>query len=94
MSEYRVGVFYFRQQWYPGAIDRFQGILKNDPEFTNRDGVYYHLGQIFLKAGRPAEALPYLDRLVKEFESSEYLESAQKQIEQIKNGTIKQGKTQ
>ena len=93
MAEYRVGVFYYRQAWYPGAIERFAGILKNDPEFTNRDGVYYHLGQIFLKANRPAEALPYLDKLVKEFEKSEYLEPAQKQIDQIKSGAIKQGKT-
>ena len=93
MSEYRVGIFYYRQAWYPGAIERLSGIMKNDPEFTNRDGVYYHLAQIFLKAGRPAEALPYLDRLVKEFEKSEFLESTQKQIDQIKNGTIKEGKT-
>lgn len=93
MSEYRVGIFYYRQQWYPGAIERLGGILKSDPEFTNRDGVYYHLAQIFLKAQRPAEALPYLDKLVKEFEKSEFLEPAQKQIEQIKNGTPKQGKT-
>jgi outer membrane protein assembly factor BamD len=93
MSEYRVGFFYYRQAWYPGAIERFMGILKSDPDFTNRDGVYYHLAQIFLKAGRPAEALPYLDKLVKEFEKSEFLEPAQKLIDQIKTGTIKEGKT-
>ena len=93
LSEYRVGYFYYRQKWYPGAIERLGGILKSDPEFTYRDGVYYHLAQIFLKANRPAEALPYLDRLVKEFEKSEFLEPTQKQIDQIKTGAIKQGKT-
>ena len=93
MSEYRVGYFYYRQKWYPGALERLGGILKSDPEFTYRDGVYYHLGQIFLKANRPAEALPYLDKLVKEFEKSEFLEQAQKQIDQIKTGAIKEGKT-
>ena len=92
-AEYRVGVFYYRQEWFPGALERLSGILKADPEFTYRDGVYYHLAQIFMKAGRPAEALPYLDRLVKEFESSEYLEPAQKLIEQIKTGTVTKGKT-
>ena len=92
MHEYRVGVFYYRQRWYPGALDRLATLLKSDPEFTYRDGIYYHLAQIFLKAGRPAEALPYLDRLVKEFEKSEYLEEAQKQMEQIKNGTLKEMK--
>ena len=93
MSEYRVGIFYYRQEWYPGALERLGGILKTDPEFTYRDGVYYHLAQIFLKANRPAEALPYLDKLVKEFEKSEFLEPAQKQIDQIKTGAIKEGKT-
>jgi outer membrane protein assembly factor BamD len=92
MHEYRVGVFYYRQRWYPGAIDRFTALMKNDPEFTYRDGIYYYLAQIFLKAERPAEALPYLDRLVKEFERSEFLEDAKKQIEQIKNGTLKEVK--
>jgi outer membrane protein assembly factor BamD len=92
MSEYRVGVFYYRQRWYPGAIDRLSSILKSDPEFTNRDGVYYHLAQIFLKAGRPAEALPYLDKLVTEFDKSEYLADAQKQMADIKSGAIKAAK--
>ena len=32
-SDYLVGYFYYRQRWYPGAIDRFQSILKDDPEF-------------------------------------------------------------
>ena len=32
-SEYRVGYFYWRSRWYPGAIDRFKAILANDPEF-------------------------------------------------------------
>jgi outer membrane protein assembly factor BamD len=92
MSEYRVGVFYYRQKWYPGAVDRLMAVLKSDPEFTYRDGVYYHLAQVFLKAGRPAEALPYLDKLVTEFDKSEYLASAQKQIAEIKENSAKAGK--
>ena len=87
-----VGVFYYRQRWYPGAIDRFNSLLKSDPGFTYRDGIYYYLAQIFLKADRSAEALPYLDRLVKEFEKSEFLEDAKKQIELIKSGTLKEVK--
>jgi outer membrane assembly lipoprotein YfiO len=91
-SEYRVGVFYYRQRWYPGAIDRLTALLKNDPEFTYRDGVYYHLAQVYLKVGRSAEALPYLDKLVAEFDKSEYLAEAQKQMADIKSGIIKDAK--
>lgn len=84
-SEYRVGYFYFRtQRWYPGAIDRFVDILKKDPEYTNRDGVYYYLAQSLIRVNRPAEALPYLDRLLAEFEQSEYLVDAQKQVAELK----------
>lgn len=86
-SDLRVGVFYFRQRWYPGAIDRFRALLKNDPDFSGRDGVYYYLAESVLKipgGGGKAEALAYLERLVKEFEKSEYLERAAKRIAELK----------
>lgn len=76
-SEYKVGYFYWRNKWYPGAIDRFKGLLKTDPEYVRRDAVYYHLGDSLVKMGRRAEAVPYFDRLVKEFAESEYLAKAQ-----------------
>ena len=84
-SELEVGRFYFRIRWYPGALDRLNILLKDDPEFTARDQVYFYIGESLLKVSRPAEALPYFERLVKEFETSEYLEAARKRIEEIKN---------
>jgi outer membrane assembly lipoprotein YfiO len=83
-SMYRVGFFYVRSRWYPGAIDRFAEILKKDPEYTSRDSVYYYLAQSLWKVNRPAEALPYLERLVAEFEQSEHLAKAQQDIADIK----------
>ena len=63
-SEYQVGHFYFRQRWYPGAIDRLKALLKDDPDFTSRDALYFYLGESLLKVKREAEALPYFERLV------------------------------
>jgi outer membrane protein assembly factor BamD len=83
-SEYRVGFFYFRNKWYPGAIERFASVLKSDPQFTNRDAVYYHLGECLMRIERPAEALPYYDKLLAEFEKSEYLEKARLRVDEIK----------
>jgi outer membrane protein assembly factor BamD len=83
-SDYLVGYFYFRQKWYPGAIDRFKDVLKNDPEYTGRDALYYYLGESSARVKRDAEALVYLERLVQEFEKSEYLELAQKRITELK----------
>ena len=84
MSEYRVGYFYFRQRWYPGAIARLKAVLKEDPGFSQRDALYYYLGEALLKVKLDAEALPYFDRLVKEFETSEFLEPAKARLAEFK----------
>ena len=95
-SDYRVAYFYLRTQKYPpAAIDRFNAILKGDPEYSRRDAVYFYLAQALLQVKRPAEALPYLDRLIVEFEASEYLEQARKlsetlkaDVKKAKNGSV------
>ena len=68
----------------PGAIERFSSVLKNDPEFTNRDAVYFHLAESLVRIERPAAALPYYERILAEFEQSEYLEDAQKRVAELK----------
>jgi len=81
---YRVGYFYFRQRWYPGAIDRFREVLSNDPEFTRRDAVYYYLAEALYRTDKKAEALPYYERLLREFEQSEYLAEDEKRVAELK----------
>jgi outer membrane protein assembly factor BamD len=83
-SDYLVGFFYFRQRWYPGAIDRFKDLLKNDPDYTGRDAVYFHLAESLVRVKLEAEALPYLEKLIDEFEKSEYLEQAQRRATELK----------
>jgi outer membrane protein assembly factor BamD len=83
-SNYLVGYFYFRQRWYPGAIDRFQSVLKEDESFTGRDAVYFYLAECFIKLKREAEALPLYERLLQEFEQSEFLPEAQKRVTELK----------
>jgi outer membrane protein assembly factor BamD len=88
-ADYEVGFFYYRQKWWPGAIDRFRSVLKDDPEFTNRDSVYFYLADALVKVNRPAEALPLLEKLVAEFEKSEHLVLAQKMITDLKAQVLK-----
>jgi outer membrane protein assembly factor BamD len=83
-SDFEVGFFYFRIRNYPGAIDRFTSILKRDPEFTSRDGVYFYLGESLVKMKREAEALPYYEKPVSEFDQSEHLQDARKKITELK----------
>ena len=79
-----VAIHYYRIKWYPGVAGRLVPLLKEDPDYTRRDEAYYYLGETFIKIDRPAEALPYYERLVKEFEQSEYLEKAQRRITELK----------
>jgi outer membrane protein assembly factor BamD len=90
-SEYRVGFFYWRSRWYPGAIDRFKAVLASDPQFTNRDAVYFHLADALVKIQRPAEALPFYEKLIAEFETSEYLEETQRRMTALKAELAKSG---
>lgn len=86
-ASYRVGFFYYRLKYYPGAIDRFREVLKTDPGYSNRDALYFHLAEALYRSTPPqkAEALPYYERLVKEFEKSEFLDEAQKRIAELKS---------
>jgi len=81
-ASYKVGLYYYRARWYPGAIARFKEVLKDDPGYPGRDAVYYYLAESLLKTDK-AEAAPYYDRLVKEFDRSEYLEDARKRLETL-----------
>jgi outer membrane protein assembly factor BamD len=89
-SEFEVGRFYYRIRWYPGAIDRLSTLLKTDPEYTQRDGAYFYLGESYLGADRRQEALPYYERLIDEFTQSEFLEEARKRIDTLKTAGASQ----
>ena len=86
-ANYRVGFYYFRVKWYPGAIDRFKDVLTTDPAFSNRDAVYYHLAESLYRTDKKPEALPYYERLLQEFEKSDYLELTQKRVVELKGGS-------
>jgi outer membrane protein assembly factor BamD len=86
MADWDAGValHYFRIKWYPGVVGRLVPLITADPEYTRRDAVFYYLGESYARIQRPAEALPYFERLVKEFEQSEFLEPSKKRIAELK----------
>jgi outer membrane assembly lipoprotein YfiO len=88
--DYKVGIYYYRVHWYPGAADRFKKLLESDPEYGKRDAVYYFLGEIYHLNKQDNEARPYYDRVVKEFEKSEYLDKSKKRLAEI--GPVAEGK--
>jgi outer membrane protein assembly factor BamD len=87
-ADYDVGYHYYRAKWYPGAISRFRAVLKDNPTYTRRDALYYYLADCYIRMGLAPEAAPLLDRLLKEFEKSEFLVRAKQTLTDIENGTI------
>ncbi|HVZ22616.1 MAG TPA: outer membrane protein assembly factor BamD [Vicinamibacterales bacterium] len=83
-ADLEVGLFYYRQKWYPGSIDRLSSLLKKDPEYSGRDQVYFYLAESYIKVKREAQALPYYEKLVNEFPKNEHLQDAQKRIAELK----------
>ena len=83
-ADFQVGLFYYHQKWYPGSIDRLSALLKNDPEYSSRDAVYFYLAESYVKTNQKARALPYYDKLVTEFPKSEHLQDAQKRMAELK----------
>lgn len=89
-SDFLVGLFYYRQKWYPGSIDRFTALLKSDPDYTRRDNVYFFLAESYVRgnsnntAQARAQALPLYEKLVSEFQKSEHLQDAQRRIAELK----------
>lgn len=83
-ASFRVGLHYYRIRWYPGAIPRFREVLKQDPEFSGRDRLYFYLADSLARADNKAEALPYFERLLAEFPASELAEDTRKRLEELK----------
>ena len=84
-ASYRVGLTYYRIRWDAGAVSRFQEVLKEDPTFSGRDAVYFYLAESLARSDKRAEAIPYLERLLAEFDRSEYLEDARERLQELKN---------
>jgi len=83
-SERMVAELYIRIGNYRGAVTRLQGVLKDDPNYTNRDAAYFDLAEIYFKTDNKAQALPWYQKLVDEFTQSEYLEKTQERLKELK----------
>ena len=85
-ASFIVGRYYYRIKNYLGAMDRFRGILDDDPGYTRRDIVYYYLADSLTINGFDTEALPLFERLISEYPESEYVADATQQIASLKTG--------
>jgi len=76
-SEYMAGYFYQKtRQYCRAAVARYEGILKDYPDFDDLDLVLLHMAECLHAEGRTPEALPHLSRLIEEFPDSPQVDNA------------------
>jgi outer membrane protein assembly factor BamD len=83
-ASFGVGLHYYRIRWYPGAIDRFREVLRDDPGFSGRDGIYFYLAESLVRTDKKAEAIPYFERLLEEFPKSEHRSDTLTRLQALK----------
>lgn len=92
-SSFRIGFQYYRQRWYPGAIDRFREVMAEDPGYSQMDQIIFYLADSLARtylanpdrqADKKAEALPYFQRLLDEYPMSELRADAARRLEELK----------
>ena len=90
-----VANFYLSIRLYSGAEPRYRHVLQTDPDYTRKDSLYFHLAETLEKTNKKPEALPYYERLLKEYEKSEYLEEATRRVDrlrqELKLGAVAEG---
>ncbi len=76
-NEFLVGYFYQRtRQAYRAAISRYEGILRDFPDYSHLDEVLFRLGEAMHLADRSLEALPHLARVGEEYPKSAFAPQA------------------
>ena len=80
-----------KRKAYDGARDRLQEIVDSYPEFSRMDEVVFLLGEASLKLNKPEKAVEYYERLVKDFEGSEFVKKARERLKELRisNGELR-----
>jgi outer membrane protein assembly factor BamD len=82
-AEYMAGYFYQKtRQYCRAAVARYEGIIKDYPDFNELDLVLLHMAECLRAQGRTAEALPQLGRLLEDFPDSAQAENARSLMEE------------
>ena len=70
-SEFRIGQYYFRNEAYEGAVDRFRLVLEQFPLYSKKPKLYLLLGRSLIGLDREEEGKLYLQKLIAEYPDSD-----------------------
>jgi outer membrane protein assembly factor BamD len=78
-----VGKFYVQKKAWKASTLRFKRILDRYPRYTEREELYFLLGESLLKNENALEGRIYFDRLVTEYPKGSYAKAARKHLAQM-----------
>jgi outer membrane protein assembly factor BamD len=81
--EYLVGEFYFKKGSYNAAIGRFQGLLKNYPEFKGEAEALFLNGMSYMHLGQKEKASESFTRLVEKHPNNKLAKDAKKELAKL-----------
>jgi outer membrane protein assembly factor BamD len=82
-AEYMAGYFYQKtRQYCRAAVARYEGIVKDFPDFDGLDLVLLHMAECLHAQGRTAEALPHLNHILEEYPESPQVDAARSLMEE------------
>jgi len=84
--DFQIGVYYYSNANYAGAIARFRQLLEEDPGFIGLDGVYFYLASSLVDTTQVSEAIPYFARVLDEFPESEFAEVSALRLTELEAG--------
>ncbi len=78
--EFLVGEFYMKKDAYAPAIARFEGLLRNYPDYKKQEYVLLKLGTAYMKWGKKEKAEEYLRKVVEQFPATPQASAAKKEL--------------
>lgn len=78
--EFLVGDFYLKKGAYQAAINRFETLLENFPDYKNTANVLLNLGIAHKNAGEKERSAQYLSRIIEKYPDSPVAADAKKQL--------------
>lgn len=83
--EYLVGQFYYKKGSYNAAIQRFERLLKNHPDYKGEADILYLTGMSYKNLGQKDKATEYLTLFIEKYPSSKLALDAKKGLSSLKS---------
>ncbi len=82
--EHIVAKFYMKRGSNEAAVQRLNFLIDTYPNYSDRAGAFFDLGNALSYLGRNGEAKLYFERVVSEFPQSEYADRAKRKLTDLK----------